>query len=365
MPHAKDKGGMVSSDISFGKAPSASSTIAVTVSADADKKLKPGAVQISAKQKAATAAVSAKLEQDLITMGDIPAIQADLKSEAESAVGAAPEGYSYDVKVSIKPVLDPGGGSPKSAHAVSYDPFAADGVRRVTITVPTETQRLKGTAAVEAQSKDTSGSAQQSFTQDTKTDETSNETVTTLTNKLTTSFSNAFQSAWSDLKSRATKNVGSLSGGFGGKIDAGTSADVSAKDFKVNIGKLVGLALAENPVLALALSTALGTATLGGELKANLAGSLGGHLEGKEEWSDEDVKTTLAKFDQQVTEVINSEVSSSITSQIKNATTSSHTEEQSKQEAKGHEQQKKVASSSETVAVKFIIGEPSIAVSNG
>ena len=178
MNHPKDKGGVVSSDIAYGKPPSASAKVSVTmIKEDADKKDKPPVGQISAKQKAATAAVDAKLAAELADKGNIAEIQAHLQDAAVAAVGKAPEGYSYDVAVALNPILDPGAGHPKSAKAVAYDPFTADGKRIVTISVPTDVEKLKGNNAAEEITKDETSSAKQTYNKEEKTDAHSDETT--------------------------------------------------------------------------------------------------------------------------------------------------------------------------------------------
>ena len=189
--------------------------------------------------------------------------------------------------------------------------------------------------------------------------------LTTLTNKLTTAINTAFNSAWKDFKSKAKKDSGSISGSFSGKLDASTNAAVNVKDWTVDIGKLAALVAIENPPLALVLSKALGKATLGGAFSASLAGSVGLNVAGKKEWSDEEIQTTLSQWDSKFSSSINTEVTSSITTQVKNSASSLNIKVDSKQEEEKHGKEKKVASSSETLGVKFVVYDASISVTKG
>ncbi len=262
MTHPKDKAGKVSSGIAYGKPPSATATITVTASADAKKKDKPTELQVSAQKKQVTAAVSDKLKDDLETMGDLAAIAVDLQQTAKTALGQAPTGYTYDAKVVVKQLMDPADGHPKTTDAISYTPFAADGVRIVTIAVPTEAQKLKGNAAVEASKKDAVNTGKQEYHAD--------STTTKLTTELTTQFKSAFAGAVTNIKKKESTSSGEVSGHLGGSWDGGAAAGLSFKGLTIDIGKLAALPLIEDPPLAWAVSKIFGTATLDGQAQGSL-----------------------------------------------------------------------------------------------
>jgi hypothetical protein len=345
MSHPKGKDGKVSSGIAYGKPPSATATITVAPSDSPDKKNQPSPTQISTQQKQVSAAVAAKLQDDLESMGDMEAVQTDLQTVAQAAAGA-----SFVAKVTVKKLLDPGGGHPKTTDAVPYGQFDADGVRIVTIGVPTEVQKLKGHAAVEAQQKDASSHSQQDFHSDT--------TVTKLTTELTTKFQQAVASAVTNLKKQEKTSSGSLSGALGGTWDAGTAGGLSFKGLTIDIGKLAGLVLIEDPPLAWAVSKIFGTATIDGNINGHVDGSLSGSINGKTEWSDADINDTITKFSSQITNQINSQVKTSVETEVKNVTSTTQTD--------SHETQNKSTSSTETIGVKYIVSDkPTITVDKG
>jgi hypothetical protein len=337
MPHPKDKGGKVSSDIAYGKPPSASASVTVTASADAAEK-----AQAPEKRKAAADAVSDKLADDLQDMGDFAAIQADLQKTAESAVADADNPYSsYDVKVTLKRLLDPGDGHPKSAPAVPYDPIPADGKRIVTITVPTEIQKLKGTQAVETQTVDSTKVVEK------KGQETT--TTTDVRTDVTTQLSQGFKNAYTKMQQSATHDATSLSGNFKGNLGGTVSAGGSFKDLDIDLGTILGLLAVEDPPLALALKSAFGHMTASGDLDMTLGGSLSSKIDASKQWSDDEVKNELTKMQSQFESKIDTKASSVIQTKVKQTYSLETTKEQGTT--------KKAASSTETIGVKFIIGD--------
>lgn len=362
MPHAKGKGGMLSSSIQYGTPPSASAVITVTETADADKKAKPQQSQVAAKKKAATVAVQAKLEEMLATQGEMPAIQAALQAAATQAIGAAPPGYSYEAKVALTPHYGPDAGVPRSAPSVKYDKFDEDGKRIVTISVPTEVQKLKGSASVEKSMKDASSNASSSATKDESTEEQLDEKTTEQVNRVKTSFTSAFDSAWQKVIENSKKNRTRLSGSFEGKLDTSVLGGAGFKGLTVNVDKLITRLLLPEAPFALLLSGVFGTATVDGNLKASIAGALDIGLKADTEWSDENIEKTLNAFTAHVKQEYEQETESSVKTYVRNMKSSSHAEEHKDDKSASHESGQKTTSSTETIGVKYVVGDPEITI---
>jgi hypothetical protein len=362
MLHPKGKGGMVSSSIQYGTPPSASAVVTVTETVDADKKAKPQQSQVEAKKKAAVEKVQAKLAEMLATQGEIPVIQAALQATATQAIGVAPPGYSYEAKVALTPRYGPDAGTPRSAPSVRYEKFDEDGKRTVTISVPTEVQKLKGTAAVEKSMKDMSSSASSSGTKDEHKEEHLDEKTTELVTRVKTSFSSAFDSAWQKVIENSKKDRTKLEGSFSGKLDTSVLGGGAFKGLTVDVGALLALLTIADAPFALALKKVFGTATVDGNLQASFSGSLEARAGGETEWSHENVEKTLQAFSSKVKQAYEQETESSVKTYVRDMTSSTHAEERKDDKSASRESGQKTTSSTETIGVKYVVGDPEIAV---
>ncbi|WP_326533852.1 eCIS core domain-containing protein [Pseudorhodoferax sp.] len=358
----KGKGGMVSTGISWGKPPSALAKVDIKASTEDPKKPTPRAV-LAAKQKAASAAATAALEKALETEGGLDTLKATVLAAAQEAVGAGDGTTAFEVTADVK--LDPKSAYSRAVAAVPYDGAEADARRTAVVTVPTVVQKLKGSNMVEVENRMKQTDANQASSKDAKTEETYDSKTTELITSVSTSFDAAFDQAYSDWSSKITKKSVSVSGhgeaGLGGKVGAGTEL----KDLTIDVGTLLGILLAaENPALAWAVKKAIGKATIGGKTNFELEGGLDLGVAGSAGWSDETVKQTLNKAESKIRTQIKTSMQSQVKTQVVNKTLHQHEDTKAEQHGKDELNAKKSASSTETIAVKYVIGEPELTVRN-
>lgn len=364
MTHAKNKGGFLSSDIQFGTPPSAAAVISVTETSDADKKGRPSQSLVALKNKAATAAVQAKIQNELENTGDMSVAEANLQTIATTAVGAAPPGYGYQIKVTLTPHLGPDSGNARSAPAVKYDKLTEDSKRIVMITVPTEVQKLKGAASVEKSMNDQSTTAQSSASTDESKEEHLDVQSTQQVTTIKDSFVSAFDTAWQDLKEKSSHSAGSLSGSASGNLDVSAAGGTSFKGLTIDVGTLLAALVVEDAPLALLLSKAIGTATVDGKINAAFAGQFGAKIAASKEWSDDEMTRTLNAYSSHVKTAYSKQTETTATNYVKNEKSTTHVEQKNDSKSESHGSGQKVTSSTETIGIKYIVGDPEITIAN-
>lgn len=361
LQQAKGKGGMVSTNISWGKPPSAVATVGVQVSTTGGKP--PPKAELAAKQKAASAAASTALEQALALEGGIEPLKATVLAAARAAVGGGSGDTTYDVSADVK--LDPKSAYSRAVNAVPYEGAEADDRRTATVMVPTSVERLKGTSSVEVENWMRQTDSGQTYEKDGKVVEKYDKKTTSLINDVTTSFESIFNSAYSDWKSKITKTSLGASVSAGGSIGGSVGAGGEIKDLTLDIGTLLSLVLVENPLLAFAVKKAIGKGTIGGKgsvaLEAALSGQVGAHAS----WTDEDVSQTKAKVDTHIKNSMSTHVRSAVETVVVNKSVEGHEKAEAAQNTKDAASSKKNAASTETVGVKYVIGEPELHISKG
>ena len=362
MNQAKDKGGQVSTDISWqDKRPSA--VAAVKVNETADDKKNTGKSQLPEKQKAANEAAAAALDKALETEGGLDLLKADMLKAAQDAVGPGGNGYTYSVSVDLK--LDRGGKNSRAAGPVSYDAASTDDRRTVTVLIPTEVQKLRGSGSVQLENWSSQNTADKSFKRDDRSDEKLDSKTSTLINDVATSFESMFNSSFDNWKKqRSTSNLG---GSFHVDGSAGGSTALSGEisDLTIDLGALLSIILVENPLLAFAVKKAIGTGKIGGKGSVDLDAEIQGHVGAQAQWTKEDLDQTLTKIDSHVKNKIATHVRSEVQKTVTHKTSKSHTAVEAKDQSTEEGSRKKSSSSAETVGVKYIIGEPQLQVRNG
>src|SRR5262249_45436638 len=155
-------------------------------------------------------------------------------------------------------------------------------------------------ASAESTTNNQQSSAQQEFHGETTDKEHTDAETTELQTKITTATKTSVRQAWQSLKSSKKANATELSGSADVAISGATSADLVAKDFTIDLGKLLAIALAEDPPLAFIIAKAVGKVTLDGKVHTELSGSFKSNVAGKTSWSEEEEEKSLSLYDKQV-----------------------------------------------------------------
>jgi hypothetical protein len=364
MPHVKDIGGIVATNVQYGRAPSASATVQVSlISNDATKKAPPPS-DLAAKQKAAGTVVMDKLPGLLENDGSMLSIPHQLEDAANAVIGAAPDGFSYSVQVGLRPgpLTKPADGSPAEAK---YDSFAGPGRRKITIFTKTEWEKLRGKNGATQGTLNQEEQNKLRASGQTTTQDKDSITVTSQHTEIKQFVSQQFQKAWETFKSSKVTDDGHIHGYVEGHLAAKENANVDIKDLKIDFGKLLGLiAAAESPALGLILNKALGTGTVNGGFKVDLDGKIGGNAGFNKKWSSEEVKRNLDKMDIRVKTESSATVSSSVDTYVRDHTTTT-SGTMKVDEAKKLQQQQRVAQTErETLDVVNVVHPPVLQVTN-
>ena len=365
MPHAKDKGGKVSTSIRYGTPPTVkSAAINLELSGETEPGKKPPAAEMAKKQALASTAVVDRLHSELGKEGNDDTLKRTLEAAAHEALGAPPAGYTYDVRITLAEHLDGRGGNPKSPAAVAYNKFSAPGTRKLTITTPADFEKIKGNQAFQSEINkiDESNKANKASKDHVDTKETKNTTdvETYYINQLTIGINGA----WSNLKQKASHDNNHVEGSFKGNLASHDKADGTLKDLPIDFGTLFGLLAIENPAVAFALKKAFGKGVIGGDLLIEFAGDLTAGAAATKDWGSSDYNRELTKLDggfkKFVETQVKTQVKTLVQTLVRNDSHSEHTDDAKKVDAK----RVVVASSGDTVAVKHVNHDPILTVTD-
>lgn len=358
MAHGKGKGGTVSTSIAWGGHPSASASVKVIETSEK----KQGQSKVQAMQKAASAAASKTLEAELETQGNQAVLEADMLKAAKAAVKDG-DGYTYDVSVAVSTKLDGKDGNSRGLggkNSVAYSGPASDGDRRTaSITVPTQVQKLMGNGSVETydmneheDSKNQSSGKQEEHS---KVSTVDTKTFSQITSDVTTYLETGFK----DAVTKITKSGGEVSGKFSGSLNAGASGGASIKDLELDLGMLIGLLAIElGPEVSLLIKEAVGKGKVGANFDGNVKIGLSADAGAKYNWSDEEVREKIRSKTSQVHKHFTTNVTNELKTRVVIKDEVKTQEAQGSGEANKDGHSKKVSSSSETVSIKYLIGEP-------